>query len=985
MLRFIQLFNKALIMNIIFISLLYSQNFTDGFNFYLPPDDTSNTRFLPYFPAKQIGNSDFVTIDIDGHFSIAGEQIRFWGVNLEHGGNFPLQSKAWYVAGKLRKMGFNLIRFHHMDRSWGPESLFEWGQDTRHLNPEYLDRFEKLISELKKNNIFANINLFVSRHFNKLDGIPDADSIESYKGISYFDPQLIALQKEYAQQLLTHINPYTGLALVNDPVMAMVEITNENSLYWMWRLDQLRHMATGGYAGGGHITDRHYRMLDSLWNDCLSDKYITTDNLRNIWNEGIYKGDDQIQDGGFEIYQITTFWQLELRTDSTIGFIEEDVNNPYEGNKSVKITLTQVDSIFWCAQFQQTAFTVQKDSFYTLTFAARAAENRLLHVGVQDPEIYAGGQFHLTSEWQKFNLYFRSCGTSNGNTKITFMFGEEPGIYWFDDIHFFQCDSTIGLEDGECLEKRTVKRIAFDDCKIYSDSRVKDISEFYINIEKYFFSEMMDYLKNDLGVKVPIMGTQYGMGVGPYSSTDYIDNHVYWDIPQEYNGSWKIHNLPMVFDNEGGTISSTISKGMSGVGFYGKPFTISEYTFSFPNIYQTEGVLFMSAYAAFHDVDGMMYFSYNGFDNDWESDYIFMFSHIHRNTAIMALMPSCAKAYRDHFISSAKETISLNYSKDELLLMPKYNSGDVYIEPTKCSRKLALRHAVRNGSFDNPVPFDPLTLPAEPTSPYTTDTDEITWDTNGILKVVTPKFIGLTGFLNQYTNYNAENLILVTGSGFGTLMWISLDADSLQRAKRSLITLSSRIQNTGMIWEGNYTVNDNWGGSPTVFERISITLKLKILADSIKVYPLDVMGAENSSYTYIHDNSNWFEIILDQHNDETVWFGIESYGHVAPVKEFEQDQSIPKNTYLYQNYPNPFNSETIIRYQLKKSGYITIKIFNILAQEVRTLVDSEKKSGCHKIIWDGKTDQGKSVNSGIYFYQMKTQDCCIRRKLLILN
>ncbi|NOY76793.1 MAG: glycoside hydrolase family 5 protein, partial [Calditrichaeota bacterium] len=151
-----------------------AQNFSGGFSFYLPPQDTTTQRFLPAFPAHLLQPDAFVEIDADGHFSVQGKRIRFFGTNAVTGGAFPNKSKAWFVAGRLRKMGFNLVRFHHMDNHWSTESLFIRGQGTRHLNPVTLDRLEKFIAELKRNGIYADINLHVSRTFETIDGVPDA-------------------------------------------------------------------------------------------------------------------------------------------------------------------------------------------------------------------------------------------------------------------------------------------------------------------------------------------------------------------------------------------------------------------------------------------------------------------------------------------------------------------------------------------------------------------------------------------------------------------------------------------------------------------------------------------------------------------------------------------------------------------------------------------------------------------------------------------
>lgn len=74
---------------------------------------------------------------------------------------------------------------------------------------------------------------------------------------------------------------------------------------------------------------------------------------------------------------------------------------------------------------------------------------------------------------------------------------------------------------------------------------------------------------------------------------------------------------------------------------------------------------------------------------------------------------------------------------------------------------------------------------------------------------------------------------------------------------------------------------------------------------------------------------------------------------------------------LESNYPNPFNPSTTIRFYLKESGYVTLKIYNILGQEIRTLIDGYQGRGERKALWDGKNAQGKSVSSGVYFYRLE--------------
>ena len=82
---------------------------------------------------------------------------------------------------------------------------------------------------------------------------------------------------------------------------------------------------------------------------------------------------------------------------------------------------------------------------------------------------------------------------------------------------------------------------------------------------------------------------------------------------------------------------------------------------------------------------------------------------------------------------------------------------------------------------------------------------------------------------------------------------------------------------------------------------------------------------------------------------------------------------VPTEYLLFQNYPNPFNGTTSIQYSViseQSLPHVTLKIYNLLGQEVRTLVDEVKEAGYYSVTWDGKDDVSNDVASGIYFYRM---------------
>lgn len=172
----------------------------------------------------------------NGHLSTGdGQRIRLWGVNItdwsKGSRQIPSKEDAPLWAATLARFGVNCVRFQFLDLE-APRGLIAAGrEDTRHLDPDQLDREDFFIAQLEKRGIYIDFNLLVGRPFKAGDSVEDANQLrEGAKGTSLFDKRMIELQKEYAQQLLGHRNPYTGLQYTQDPAVALIEINNENAL-----------------------------------------------------------------------------------------------------------------------------------------------------------------------------------------------------------------------------------------------------------------------------------------------------------------------------------------------------------------------------------------------------------------------------------------------------------------------------------------------------------------------------------------------------------------------------------------------------------------------------------------------------------------------------------------------------------------------------------------------------------------------------------
>ena len=151
-----------------------------------------------------------------------------------------------------------------------------------------------------------------------------------------------------------------------------------------------------------------------------------------------------------------------------------------------------------------------------------------------------------------------------------------------------------------------------------------------------------------------------------------------------------------------------------------------------------------------------------------------------------------------------------------------------------------------------------------------------------------------------------------------------------------------------------------------------------------------VYFSNDSGSTWNSLNEGWY--ILDANvyslnvTDSYLFAGTLGYGvWRIPLSQLltsveNSKENLPVNYSLRQNYPNPFNPSTTIEYIIPKASFVTIKVYDVLGKEARTLVNEEKSAGIYKINFN-------AINfaSGVYFYQLKTKDILLTRKMILLR
>jgi hypothetical protein len=153
------------------------------------------------------------------------------------------------------------------------------------------------------------------------------------------------------------------------------------------------------------------------------------------------------------------------------------------------------------------------------------------------------------------------------------------------------------------------------------------------------------------------------------------------------------------------------------------------------------------------------------------------------------------------------------------------------------------------------------------------------------------------------------------------------------------------------------------------------------IAENFEIYPV---AGKNTAYNItstITVEDELLEIYLSPQIDQVVLSGIK----VNPNPTSVGSNGTQLNKFeLYQNYPNPFNPSTEIGYRLQSRSNVKLKIYDILGNEIATLVNQTVETGNHRVSFD-QSSIGSEMVSGVYFYQLQTENFIDTKKMLLLK
>jgi len=229
-------------------------------------------------------------------FEHADRPARFWGC----GANYLDMSKQWLAqrARYLRKYGVNMVRQHPL------QSAIGLLMDDGTFEPERLDRWDWWFAELKKNGIYMTWSLFYphrikrSEGYDLFDELPGEGDVRSTSGLVNIEPALQDSEWRWERAILLHRNPYTGLRYIDDPALAVIEVHNEDCIFWHAPLNDL---------AAGKKYPRHTARLKRRWAAWLKERYGNDAALREAWGAGMRPG-DSVDNPNMGIYGA---WQMQ--------------------------------------------------------------------------------------------------------------------------------------------------------------------------------------------------------------------------------------------------------------------------------------------------------------------------------------------------------------------------------------------------------------------------------------------------------------------------------------------------------------------------------------------------------------------------------------------------------------------------------------------------------------------------------------------------
>lgn len=830
--------------------------------------------------SRPAGAKDFVTVGADGHFQVNGNRIRFFGVDLTGPNNLPTFADAQLHAQRLARFGFNSVRFHwaDMDAPWSAEApsslIIQDANSSTRFDPFALDRLHYFMAKCAEVGIYANVNLLVARTFRANDGLgADVAKMDWRQQhlLSFFNDEMVQLQKDYATWLLGTPNRHRGYkTLAEDPAVAIVEILNENGLVYGWLHDQLPPLPTVYTAE-----------LQRRWIAWLKARYADQAALYHGW----YAADEPL--GENRLVSVTSplgadAWSLITGTTNDVPDATTSVTAEYFNGAPCRMVEVTTAGNYADVNLVHKPLTLTAHEAYTLSFWAKVDAPATVH----KVKIYAGRAPSYPdlcepvevqgTTWKKYSRTFVMRATED-LSRLGFCLGAVVGKTWIADVKLRPGGTVGALPPGVTLAAGNIPALLTNDPAAHAGMR-EDWIRFLISLETTYWTGMRDHVRS-LGFKSAIVGTISRFSpTGSQGVLQGMDTHNYWNYPDlgpKYPNidvfDWTMEHRAMVnFPRENDYVWGALRQ------VKGYPNLATEYAHPAPNLYAGEQEFFFPAYAALQDLDGYWVYSYstkeqNSLSSLWDS--LNGMNHL-------AAIPIAAALFRRDVAPALNEYVRGMTPEREVLEIGRL-SGLPQATSLGMPSSLPLVSRIRIAIGEDAA--DSATPPPRPTGPvYVSDTRELRWDSTnpnaGFFTINTRRTKAFSGFGSR-RRVELDGVAITTG--VNRLDWCSIGVTLLEgtgfsstNAGRALIVATGQYANTGWKWrDATHTGLTDWGKAPFLTEIVSGEVELPLPPSRVKVWALSGQGLRGQELP-VTNKSGRAAITLGTAGD-TLWYEVQ--------------------------------------------------------------------------------------------------------------
>ncbi|MFQ5823917.1 MAG: T9SS type A sorting domain-containing protein, partial [bacterium] len=272
------------------------------------------------------------------------------------------------------------------------------------------------------------------------------------------------------------------------------------------------------------------------------------------------------------------------------------------------------------------------------------------------------------------------------------------------------------------------------------------------------------------------------------------------------------------------------------------------------------------------------------------------------------------------------------------------------------------------------ISISPIEIDNQPVHTLAKSYHQANWHLG--IEAVCQEALDGTNFLGVSTNAlaNWDKLDYLEPPYIGDYVSLRFPHDEWQIYRGAFTTDFRPPFDDGQVW--HFEVQTNILNAPITlkFQKLeSLPSYFRVLLFDLTTFQqIDVQ--QNKEYNFIPDQSSLsreFDLII----------GTNSYVKNSDILK----ETIPKEFSLSQNFPNPFNAGTTLFYQIPDICHVSIKVLNILGQEVRQLISQRQVPGVYKVYWDGKSDASKEIGSGLYIIKFEAGHFQQSRKVLLIR